>query len=151
MTWQIRQAVSADMDAVKEVFRTSALSNEGNRDNLLAHPEALEFTDLSVVEGRTRVAIDGDRVVGFATYAVGSRMLDLDDLFVHPDWMGRGVGRALLADVIAIARGRGITRVEVTANEHALGFYQKAGFVYDRNVYTRFGPAPRMHLDILPA
>lgn len=150
MTWQIRQAVASDLQAVANVFRASALSNEGHRENLLAHPDALEFTDLSLVEGRTRVAIDGaGRVVGFATYVVADKALNLDDLFVDPERMSQGVGSALIRDVVGIARGLGIPRVEVTAAEHALGFYEKAGFVYDRNVYTRFGPAPRMHLDIL--
>jgi hypothetical protein len=54
----------------------------------------------------------------------------------------------LVLDMIAIARGRGIGRVEVTANPHALAFYEKAGFVVYREVVTRFKPAPRMRLDV---
>ena len=64
--------------------------------------------------------------------------------------MRRGVGRALVRDAVARAsRGR-LARVEVIANRHALGFYEKAGFVVDRDVQTRFGPAPRMHLEVPP-
>jgi ribosomal protein S18 acetylase RimI-like enzyme len=62
--------------------------------------------------------------------------------------MGRGIGRALVLDLIAIARGREVRRIEVTANQHARGFYEKAGFVAGRDVETRFGPAPRMHMDL---
>ena len=58
------------------------------------------------------------------------------------------IGRALVLDLIATARGRGIGRVEVTANQHALAFYEKAGFVIYREEATRFGPAPRMRLDV---
>ena len=61
--------------------------------------------------------------------------------------MRRGVGRALIVDVAAITRSRGIARVEVTANGHALAFYEAAGFVEDGTAETRFGPAQRMHLD----
>jgi hypothetical protein len=35
----------------------------------------------------------------------------------------------------------------VTANPHALAFYEKAGFVVYREVVTRFRTAPRMCLD----
>jgi hypothetical protein len=51
-------------------------------------------------------------------------------------------------DLIAIARSRGSDRVEVTANQHALAFYDNVGFVVYREDTTRFGPAPRMRLDL---
>jgi ribosomal protein S18 acetylase RimI-like enzyme len=74
--------------------------------------------------------------------------VEIEDLFVDPKWMRQGIGRALVLDLIAIARGRGIGRVEVTANQHALAFYENAGFVVYREEATRFGPAPRMRLDV---
>jgi hypothetical protein len=39
----IRDAVPADMAVLRDVFRRSSLSNEGDRVNLLANPDALEF------------------------------------------------------------------------------------------------------------
>jgi GNAT superfamily N-acetyltransferase len=75
---------------------------------------------------------------------------ELEDLFVDPDWMQRGVGRELVLDAVAIARAKGVPRIEVTANGHALAFYEKVGFVLDGVVETRFGPGSRMHLDVLP-
>jgi len=151
VTFLIRVAVPADLGAVREVFRRSSLSNDGDRLNLLANPDALEFSDVSVKEGRTRVAVVPDgRIVGFATSLVAGDALELDDLFVDPAWMRNGVARALVTDVIAIARGRGVGRVEVTANQHALLFYERAGFVLDRHVETRFGRAPRMHREVVP-
>jgi hypothetical protein len=37
----------------------------------------------------------------------------------------------------------------VTANDHALGFYERAGFVADGIAQTRFGAAPLMHYEVL--
>ena len=62
--------------------------------------------------------------------------------------MRRGVGRALVADVAALARSGGARRVEVTANSHALDYYKAAGFIVDGVTDTRFGPGLRMHLDL---
>jgi GNAT superfamily N-acetyltransferase len=146
----IRDARPADVDALRTVFRRSPLSNEGNRRNLLAHPDVLEWTADPVAEGRTRAAVVDDRVVGFATTSVAADGLELEDLFVDPDWMRRGVGRALVEDVVAAARRRGVLRVTVTANEHALAFYERAGFVAQGVVQTTFGPAPRMVLEFPP-
>jgi len=144
----IRAAAPGDMPALREVFRRSSLSNEGDRANLLAHPEVLELSDLAVREGRTRVAVADDRIVGFATWLSTGNVFEIEDLFVDPERMRQGLGRALVLDLIAIARGRGVRRVEVTANQHALAFYEETGFVVDHEVTTMFGPAPRMRRDI---
>lgn len=149
-TFLIRAAVPGDMTALRDVFRRSSLSNDGDRADLLAHPDALEFADLAVMEGRTRAAAAHHGIVGFATWLSAGDVFEIEDLFVDPDRMRQGIGRALVLDLIAIARGRGVRRVEVTANQHALAFYEKAGFVVGHKVKTRFGPALRMHLDVMP-
>src|SRR5207253_8594023 len=113
----------------------------------LDNPDALELSDVAVNDRRTRVATAADgRIVGFATVLMAGHALELDDLFVDPEWMRQGVGRQLVLDVVCIARGHGVGRVEVTANPHSLGFYEKVGFDFERNVETRFGPGDRMHL-----
>ena len=40
-------------------------------------------------------------------------------------------------------------RINVTANGHALAFYEALGFVTDGLIATRFRDAPRMHLDVV--
>ncbi len=144
----IRDAVPGDLAALHEVFRRSSLSNAGDRMNLLAHPDALQLSGLAVRQGRTRAAVADGGIAGFATWLPGQDAIEIEDLFVDPDWMGQGIGRALVLDLIAIARSRGARRVEVTANQHARAFYEKAGFALGHPVKTRFGPAPRMHLQI---
>ena len=146
----IRDAVAGDMTALRNVYRRSSLSNAGDRPNLLAHPEVLEFSDRAVREERTRAAVADGEIAGFASRLGAGDAIEIEDLFVDPDWMRQGIGRALVLDLIAIARGRGTGRVEVTANQHALAFYEQAGFVVYREDATRFGPAPRMRLDVTP-
>jgi GNAT superfamily N-acetyltransferase len=106
----IRAAEPGDMPALSEVYRRSSLSNDGDRPGLLARPEFLEFSDLAVREGRTRVAIAGDRVAGFATWLAAADIVEVEDLFVDPDWMRRGIGTALVLDLIEIARDAGARR-----------------------------------------
>ena len=152
----IRAAEPADMPALSEVYRRSSLSNDGDRPGLLAHPEFLEFSDLAVREGRTRVAVAGDRVAGFATWLAAAavddvvEVVEVEDLFVDPDWMRQGIGTALVLDLIEIARDAGARRAEVTGNQHALAFYQSAGFTVDHEVATLLGSGLRMHLDLTP-
>jgi N-acetylglutamate synthase-like GNAT family acetyltransferase len=147
---EIRVAVGSDLPALRRLYRRSSLSNEGDRELMLAHPELIGPTDAAVAEGRTRVAVAADgTIMGFAT---GRRLegdvLDLEDLFVDPDWMRRGVGRRLVEDLVAVSQGEGIGKIEVTANPHADAFYRSVGFVYVGEAETEFGPAVRMELVI---
>jgi len=150
MAFEIRDAVPADLAALRDIYRRASLSNEGDRVTLLANPDALEFPGLGGDDRRTRVATADDRITGFATSVPAGDVIELDDLFVDPGWMRRGAGRALVADAVAIARELGAGRVEVTANPHALVFYGKACFSSDHEVQTRFGPGLRMYIDVSP-
>ena len=143
---EIRDAVPADLPRLREVFRRSALVHDDQRAVLLAHPEVLELDAEAVLTGDTRVAVvDGD-VVGFATMTgrAGDAVGELVDLFVDPEHLRRGIGRALVEDLVDRARTGSLTRLEVTANDQALAFYDAAGFVRVGTARTRFGPAPRM-------
>ena len=147
----IRDAVPADLAALRQVYRRASLSNDGDRMNLLANPDALEWGGPGGDDRRTRVAAtDGGGIAGFATSVPAGDVVELDDLFVDPGWMLQGAGRALVLDAVAIARDLGAGRIEVIANPHALVFYGKAGFIADHKVQTRFGPGTRMHLDVAP-
>ena len=56
--------------------------------------------------------------------------LYLEDLFVLPDWRGRGVGAALLRHLARIALERDYGRMEWSVlnwNEPAIGFYRRIG------------------------
>ena len=91
---QVRHAAADDLPALARIFRAASLSNAGDRDALLAHPEALILSAELLAGGRTRVATDADgTVVGFAgTRPTGPGVLELDDLFVDPDADAHGGG-----------------------------------------------------------
>jgi GNAT superfamily N-acetyltransferase len=146
----IRLADATDFEVISDVYRRSSLSNAGDREVLLANPEALVFAGGSIREGRTRAAVADGRVVGFATMTLGGEVAELDDLFVDPAWMRRGVARALVLDAVSVARAGGSKRIEVTANAHALNFYNAVGFVAGVVVATQFALGTRMHLDVVP-
>ena len=147
-TYGIRTGRLEDVKAVSDLYRRSSLSNEGDRASLLAHPDSLVFDDAPVRESRTRVATEGDRVVGFATIRLVERVAELDDLFVDPDRMRRGIGRSLVLDAMEVAGSLEATRIQVTANLHARAFYESVGFVELGLRETQFGSGLRMQLKL---
>ena len=89
-------------------------------------------------QARAEVAIayTGDEAVGFAVWFhsystfLGRAGLYLEDLFVVPQWRGRGIGRQLLAFVARVAVARGCGRMEWSVlnwNEPAIRFYRRMG------------------------
>lgn len=85
---------------------------------------------------RALLAFAGDRPIAYVTYfftfatMVGRRGLWLDDVFVTPDFRGRGVGRALMAHLAEIARAHDCARFEwmvLEWNTTALKFYEQLG------------------------
>jgi GNAT superfamily N-acetyltransferase len=145
-----RVATEADAEAMQEIFRAASLSNEGDRDELLAHPEFLLLPADLPASGRATVTVDDDYgPVAFASLReTAAGVAELDDLFTHPDWRRRGAARLALDALVADARRRGIRRIEVTANTHAMGFYEAAGFRRIGTAATELRAAPRMAFDI---
>ena len=141
----IRSAGSDDLPRLRQVYRRSSLSNEGDREALLRQPGYLVFPGEAVLEGRTRVAEHPKKgIIGFATVDPQSSTAELVDLFVDPDSMRQGVARALIADAMATLADHGVGVLEVTANRHALEFYTALGFEVVGAVTTELGSGLRM-------
>jgi len=142
----IRLGTCADLGAARSVYRRASLSNAGDRDSLLAHPEYLILGPEGLAEGRTHVAEEDGSVVGFATWAETGGISELEDLFVDPGYTRRGIATALVSRIAEVLRAQGAERVEVTANPHALAFYCAVGFIDGGVAETDFGVAPRLVL-----
>jgi GNAT superfamily N-acetyltransferase len=67
----------------------------------------------------------------FSTF-LGRPGIYLEDLYVKPEFRGRGIGRALLAHLARLAKGRGCGRLEWAVldwNEPAIKLYKSIGAV----------------------
>ena len=140
---------NAPVPELRRVYLQASLSNVDDRDAPLSHPEFLVFTGSGVADGKTRVALVAGRLVGFASIAaeVPDR-LELEDLFVDPNWQRRGIARLLVADLVQTARSGGVGTLFVSGNPHAKAFYLSVGFVEFGTVVTELGSAPRLRTDL---
>lgn len=73
------------------------------------------------------VACVGARVAGFYTLAPAPRDWELDNLWVDPGFMERGIGRVLLGHALAAARAGGARRLRIDSDPHAERFYLACG------------------------
>jgi branched-chain amino acid aminotransferase len=74
---------------------------------------------------------------------VPGRYALIQDLWVHPSWRSRSVGRELLGALFELARARGMARAEVgLPRESFAGIRATEGF-YVRNGFEHLGPRMR--------
>ena len=142
---QIRFGFPDDRFILEDIRRQASLVWPDYRDAILTHPDSIHLPPVQLVEHRVRVAETALESVGFSVIlSPVARIAEVDGLFVKPGHWGRGIGRALMADAVAIARAEDALALEVTANPLAEEFYVKYGFIRTGNASTRFGPASRM-------
>jgi GNAT superfamily N-acetyltransferase len=88
--------------------------------------ESLRAREVYVAEA------DGE-MVGWASLIPRGGVGWLEDLWIDPPWIGRGVGRRLFEHVAARARELGARRLEWEAEPNAHGFYERMGATYVRD------------------
>jgi len=145
----IRQANASEQKELEHLQMRASLTNAGDRDSLLAHPDAIQVPLEQITGGRVFVAESEGTILGFA--AVEPRPdgdSELDALFVDPEIRRRGVGRSLVEHCIEIARTRGSAALCVIGNPHAQGFYNSCGFKLTGTTETRFGPGLLMRVTV---
>src|SRR6187549_1696509 len=132
----IRPARAADAPLILALIRELAVyeklahevvaTEERLRENLFgARPQA----EVLIAEWNAESAGFALFFHNFSTF-LGRHGLYLEDLFVVPEWRGKGVGKQLLAHIAAIAESRKCGRMEWAVldwNESAIAFYRRMG------------------------
>jgi N-acetylglutamate synthase-like GNAT family acetyltransferase len=116
------------------------------RESLTVTPEECDGTSLLV-------AVAQGQIVGFAQVKGSPPVGELDDLWVDPWAMGRGVGRALFDAITARAREAGFRALMVDSDPHAESFYSRMGATRVGESRSTIDPArslPRLRVDLHP-
>ena len=134
----IRPATVTDVSTILRFVRDLA-AFEREPDAVLATEATLQAALFGLNPAAEAVIAEvDDRAVGFAIYFhnfstwTGKRGLYLEDLYVTPAARGRGVGKALLHHLAALAVARDCARFEWSVldwNADAIAFYRSVGAV----------------------
>jgi GNAT superfamily N-acetyltransferase len=136
-----RQDVPLLLEFIRGIARFGKMENE-----VIASPEVLEREMFDKHRAEAVFAVVDGREVGFALYFynfstfIGHSGLYLEDLFVWPEYRGKGYGKALLLRLVKTARDHHCGRIEWMSldwNKTANDFYRSLGAVPidDRTVY----------------
>jgi ribosomal protein S18 acetylase RimI-like enzyme len=157
---QIRQAATADVDAVIELVRrvVPLMRASGNLqwDDRYPNPAVfgkdVEKGQLWVAEidgqtaGIAAITTDQEPEYGEVGWDVSEAAIVVHRLAVDPAFRGKGVAAALMRQAELIAKDRGIAAVRVdtnTQNEATQKLFPKLGYLYAGEISLRFRPGLR--------
>jgi putative acetyltransferase len=117
-------------DAVRALILSGLAEHWGTVDPTLNR----DLVDMAATYscGRTLVARDGDRVVGTGTVIPRDvQSVEIVRMSIAPEYRRSGLGRRLVEDLVATARGWGSSRVVLETSAHwteVVQFYERCGF-----------------------
>ncbi len=145
MTWEIRRAapgaaseLSAIALAAKRHWGYPETWIEEWRDDLTVSPTFIENESVFVAVG------SHSKIVGFYALCHVNTDAEMEHFWVRPEVMGRGVGRALFEHAVAQLRAVGCRSLQIDADPHAAGFYERMGAELVGTVSASMDGRPRV-------
>jgi GNAT superfamily N-acetyltransferase len=103
----------------------------------------LAISSTDVRERPTFVAVVGGVVAGFYSLRPSLASWELDNLWVLPEFIHQGVGRALLSHALETAARGGASEITVDADPNAESFYRACGATRRGEVPAPISGQPR--------
>lgn len=137
-TIHLRTATVADLPQICELFRQTVLY-VNRKDYTPEQVEAWSAASHDTAAWTSRIQTQhfllafaanendtGDALLGFASMAMGGYF---DVLFVHHNWQGRGVAKALATALEQWAKNKGLVLVATDASITAKPFFERRGYL----------------------
>lgn len=135
MSLEFRNAERKDTALILQFIRELA-DYEKMLDEVVADEITLEEWLFDKQKAEVIFAMEGEKEIGFALYFhnfstfLGRAGLYLEDLYVKPEYRGKGYGKAILKKLASIAVERGCGRLEwwcLDWNKSSIDFYLSLG------------------------
>ena len=90
-------------------------------------------------------------IIGYYSYFFkDEKEIELDNLFVLPEYIGKGLGKYLVLDFLSRIKDQKAERIILDSEPNAESFYSKMGFVkigeFETSIKNRFMPIMEMKL-----
>ena len=123
----IRPALEHEAEALSALALKAKAYWGYSTDTIESWRHDLSVSSETIASRPTFVATVGDEIAGFYSLVPSTQSWKLDHLWVLPQFMDRGIGRALVAHALETALRGGASSVTVDADPNAESFYLACG------------------------
>lgn len=123
----IIRAIDADRDQLREIMVASKASWNYPKEWIEPWAKQVEVKPEFIQENEVYKAVRDGEIVGWYSLFLQGKKAVLDDLWVIPQAMGKGVGRRLFEHARQQALAFGAQEIEIASDPNAVGFYERMG------------------------
>jgi len=144
MNLHIRRAKPDEADVLTEIAH-AAKRHWGYPESWIQQWRTdLTITPRFIAKNEMYVAINGEEIVGCCALAFNASLAELEHMWIRPEHIGAGVGRALFLHVKERAAKLRIPALELSADPNAEGFYERMGATRIGEVRSEIEGKPRI-------
>jgi len=148
----IRRASPDNSDTLTQIA-LDAKRHWGYPEHWIKHWESdLTISSDFIDANHVYVADSDGEIRGFYALCLSGEKAELEHMWIRPDYIGTGIGKELFLDAMERAATLNITKVELSADPNAAGFYERMGATKigqtDSEIDGQVRKVPRMKIDL---
>jgi len=126
----ISQALPSDHIDLSNITKKSKAYWNYSPEQILLWDQELTITSQYISANHVFNGVSDDMIIGYYSYfPIEKYIVKLDNLFVLPDYIGRGIGGELLQDFTGRVSSQDYKKITLDADPNAECFYDYHGFV----------------------
>jgi len=147
----IEKANTIDHEILTEITKKSKAYWGYSDEQLVKWSNNLTITQDYIKRNDVFKLVNNNIIVGYYSYfSEEEKSMKLDNLFVLPEYIGKGFGKYLMTDFLNRMKEIKIEKITLDSEPNAELFYSKMGFVkigkFETSIKNRFMPIMEMNL-----
>ncbi|MCV9930212.1 GNAT family N-acetyltransferase [Flavobacterium sp. LS1R49] len=147
----IEKANITDHEILTEITKKSKAYWGYSAEQILQWDKNLTITQEYIKDNYVFKLLSEDLTIGYYSYFIEEKQnVILDNLFVRPEYIGKGFGKYLMDDFLNRIRESKFEKITLDSEPNAEAFYSKVGFVkvgeFETSIKNRFMPIMEMKL-----
>jgi len=148
---KIERANINDNEILTEITKKSKAFWGYSKEQILKWNDSLTISKAYIESNTAFKLLNDNIVIGYYSYIIEEEdIARLDNLFVLPDYIGKGFGKYLVDDFLKRMRKQEIKKIILDSEPNATEFYLKIGFEkigeVETSIKNRFMPIMEMKL-----
>jgi len=149
----ISKATADDAEILTNITKKSKSHWGYSNEQIESWSSQLTITTNYIETNKIYKLVINDLVVGYYSYVIlEENVVQLDNLFVLPEYIRKGLGTFLMSDFLDRCKALKFQKVVLDADPNAENFYKKHGFKtvgqIETSIKDRFLPIMELHLDL---